>query len=200
MAARGRPRDNAARERIVAAATDLFVRDGYVATTIGMIAQQARVAVKTIYSAYTNKLGVLSAVHDTSVAGGSEPLPLLEHEWVHAVAAAESVQAGWERAATELAVSTARAAPVLAVIHAAAADPEVARLLSDLRRQRLQFSRGMARVLAGLPGAAPDRVERVADVLYAVLSCESYTLFVTERGWALELWRDWAHGVVLTEL
>ena len=69
MAAKGRPRDEAARERIVRAATELFVRDGYVATTIGAIAEQAQVAVKTIYAAYGNKLGVLSAAHDPRCPG-----------------------------------------------------------------------------------------------------------------------------------
>lgn len=201
MAVRGRPRDEAARERIVTAGTELFIRDGYVATTIGAIAEQAQVAVKTIYAAYNNKLGVLSAAHDRAVLGAGEPARLLDHDWVQALSAAGSVQAAWADASTHLAASTARVAPILTAIHAAAADPGVAELLADLRRQRHAFSLGLARALLDLPGAAPrDAVRRIADVLYATMTVESYTLFVTECDWSLETWRDWAHDTVAHEL
>lgn len=200
MAAKGRPRDEAARERIVTAATDLFVRDGYVATTIGAIAEQAQVAVKTIYAAYGNKLGVLSAAHDRAVLGGDEPIPLLEHPWVRALAEMESAQVAWAEAASRLAESTARVAPILTVIHQAAADPGVADLLADLRRQRHAFSVGLARILLDLPGADREATSRVADVIYATMTVESYTPFVTERGWTLDQWNNWAHDVVAQEL
>ncbi|WP_293697965.1 TetR/AcrR family transcriptional regulator [uncultured Agrococcus sp.] len=199
MAAKGRPRDEAARERIVTAATALFVRDGYVATTIGAIAEQAQVAVKTIYAAYGNKLGVLSAAHDRAVAGGGESIPLLEHPWVRALTKAESPQEAWAEAVNKLAESTARVAPILAVSHQAAADPGIADLLTDLRQQRYLFSFGLARILLDLPGGDREASGRVADVIYATMSVESYTLFVTERGWTLGQWRNWAHDTVARE-
>ncbi|ASR38108.1 hypothetical protein BAY61_27335 [Prauserella marina] len=201
MAVRGRPRDEAARERIVAAGAELFIRDGYVATTIGAIAERAQVAVKTIYAAYGNKLGVLSAAHDQAVLGDTEPVRLLDHDWVSALTDAGSVQAAWADAAIHLAASTARAAPVLTAIHAAAADRGVADLLTDLRRQRHAFSLGLARILLDLPGAVPpESTSRVADVIYATMTVESYTLLVTERGWSLDQWRDWAHDTIAREL
>jgi AcrR family transcriptional regulator len=200
MATKGRPRDDAARERIVAAATELFTREGYVATTIGQIAEQAQVAVKTIYAAYGNKLGVLSAAHDRAVLGGDEPIPLLEHPWVRALITVESVESAWANAADNLAESTARVAPILTVIHEAAADPGVTELLADLRRQRHAFSLGLARILLNLPGGSATATDRVADVIYATMTVESYALFVTERGWALDQWRDWAHDTVAREL
>lgn len=200
MALRGRPRDEAARERIVSAATELFVQDGYLATTIGAIAERAQVAVKTIYTAYGNKLGILSAAHDRAVRGDSEPTPLLEHAWVRALADAESVEAAWAEASTHLAVSTARVAPILAVMHAAAADPSVAELLAGLRRQRHVFSVGLARILLDRPGATDVPTTRIADLLYATMSVECFTLYVTERGWTVDEWRDWTHGVIAREL
>ena len=86
------------------------------------------------------------------------------------------------------------------MIHQAAADPGVADLLADLRRQRHAFSLGLARILLDLPGASPKATDRVADVIYATMTVESYTLFVTERGWTLDQWRDWAHVTVAREL
>ncbi|MBP2369153.1 AcrR family transcriptional regulator [Pseudonocardia parietis] len=183
------------------AATSLFVRDGYVSITVGAIAEEAEVAVKTIYAAYGSKLGLLSAAHDHAVAGSTEPTPLLAHAWVRSLADAESVEAAWADAAAHLAESTARSAPILTVIHAAAADPGVAELQAELRRQRHGFSLGLARILLRLPGAVPrSGTSRVADVLYATVTAESYSLFVTERGWTIEQWREWAHDTVAREL
>lgn len=200
MAARGRPRDLEARERIVAAGATLFVRDGYVATTVGSIAAEAQVAVKTIYAAYSNKLGVLSAAHDRAVLGDKGLTPLLEHAWVRSLADASSVDAAWEEAASRLAESTARVAPILRVIHAAAADPAVGALLAALRRQRTTFSLGLAGVLLALPGARQGATSRAADIIYATMTVECYDLFVTERGWTIDQWRDWAHDTVGREL
>lgn len=70
----------------------------------------------------------------------------------------------------------------------------------DLRRQRYAFSLGLVRILLGLPGARRGVTGRAADVLYATMTVESYALFVTERGWALSEWRDWAHVTVAREL
>lgn len=200
MATKGRPRDEAARERIVSAATDLFLRHGYVAATVSAVAEQAQVAVKTIYAAYGNKLGMLRAAHDRAVLGNGTPLPLIKHSWVQSLSNAESAQAAWNDAADQLAESTARVAPILTVIHHAAADPGVAALLDELRRQRHTFSLGLAQILADLPGADGGAVDRVADVIYATMTVESYALFVTERCWTLGQWREWARETVARAL
>lgn len=198
---RGRPRDMAARKRIVEAGTALFLRNGYVSTTVGDVALEARVAVKTIYAAFDNKLGVLSAAHDHAVAGSAESGPVLEQDWVQEMKHAESVESALTSALAHLAMSTARTAPILTVIQTAAADQGVAELLSDLRKQRHTFSLRLTDILLSLPGAVPRAATgRIADVLYATMAAESYTLFVTECGWTTKRWQDWARDTVAREL
>ena len=51
----------ATRQRVVAAATPLFVRDGYVETTMAGIARAAGVAVQTLYLSFGSKAAVLEA-------------------------------------------------------------------------------------------------------------------------------------------
>ncbi|MDN4517245.1 MULTISPECIES: hypothetical protein [Mycolicibacterium] len=59
-------------------------------------------------------------------------------------------------------------------------------------------------VLAGQivarPGAERADLKRLAAVIYAIESVETYTLFVTEAGWTLLQWRDWVNTTVEREL
>lgn len=198
---RGRPRDAEARERILAAASELFVSQGYTATTMSGIAQAAGVAVQTLYAAFGSKVGVLSAVHDVALVGDDEPTPMLDRDWAQQVADAPTVAEGWALIMAHQPQTTVRVAPVYSAIQAAAADPEVGALLADLRAQRLRHSQEMADRLLALPEArGPEVRDRVADVLYATTSAESYALFVVERGWSAQAWRSWVHDTVLREL
>lgn len=196
-----RRRGAATRERIITAATALFSRDGYLTTTMGDIAAEAGVAVQTLYLAYGSKVGILSAAHDVAIVGDEDPVPLLERDWAQQLPHTASVTAGWEQALEHLWRSTERVAPIYTAIVSAAADPDVAELSATLRQQRHRSSQAIAEVLLALPGAAPDAdAGRVADILYATLTAETYTLLVTERGWPVEQWRQWVHDIVAREL
>lgn len=197
---RGRPRNEAARSRIVQAATALFLQDGYMATTVGDIADEAGVALQTIYSAYASKVGVLAAAHDAAIAG-DEPTPLLDREWAQRLPEQATVEEAWAETVRHVARATEQVAPIYAVIESAAADPDVADLLTTLRAQRYRFSSVLAERLLPLPGGDPGAdPRRVADVLYATLSVASYIPLVTERGWTTEQWREWAHDTGAREL
>lgn len=58
-AAPGRPKDLAKRAAILAAAKDLFVEQGFEATSMEAVAAQAGVSKLTVYSHYGDKLGLL---------------------------------------------------------------------------------------------------------------------------------------------
>jgi AcrR family transcriptional regulator len=57
----------ATRHRIAEAARQLFVRDGYGATTLQAIADEAGVAVQTVYAVYGSKAGILRELRDAVV-------------------------------------------------------------------------------------------------------------------------------------
>ena len=52
---------SATRRKIVEAASTLFLRDGFVSTTMAMIAKEAGVAVQTLYMAFGTKTAILQA-------------------------------------------------------------------------------------------------------------------------------------------
>lgn len=200
-ARRGRPRDNAARKRILTAASKQFVDNGFTTTTMTGIASEADVAVQTLYHAFGSKVGLLSAVHDVALAGDDEPVPVLERDWVLKLVELPTVADGWAWAVDHQLPMTVRVASVYAAIQGAAADPAAAELLARLRAERSQHCHEVAALLVALPGVNDDAdVESIADVLYALICPESYALFVTERGWSIDRWRSWIHDTVLNQL
>src|SRR6266545_3219858 len=59
------------RQDIIAAALQLFLQQGYAATTMAGIAQAAGVVVETIYRAFGSKAALFKAVVEAAVAGGA---------------------------------------------------------------------------------------------------------------------------------
>jgi AcrR family transcriptional regulator len=185
---------------VVRTATELFIRRGYVATTLTAIAADAGVAVQTIYSTYSSKVGVLRAAHDMALAGDDEPIPLTDRAWFKELATSPTAHHAWHSAVTEMHVRTARVAPLYRVMLAAEADADVAALMETLRSQRATFSHLLVDQILTRPGAEHTDRERLAAVIYAIESVETYTLFVIEAGWSLQQWREWVDTTVEREL
>ena len=56
--------------------TKQVVRDGYVATTMVAIAQEAGVSRETVYKAFRSKPELVERVYDVALVGDEEPVPL----------------------------------------------------------------------------------------------------------------------------
>ncbi|MFG3437037.1 TetR/AcrR family transcriptional regulator [Nonomuraea sp. NPDC047897] len=182
------------RRRILAAASELFVRDGYGATNLQDVADKAGVAVQTIYFVFGNKRALLKELVDVTIVGDDEPVATMDRPWYAAALAAGTAQ---EMVRAYVAGTTSvleRVAPIGKVLEAAvASDPEVAALWPHDVDPRYVVHRRAAETLAGKPGArAETPVEEAADLLYGLLSPELYLLFVRERGWSRERWERWA--------
>jgi AcrR family transcriptional regulator len=175
-------RTRATRSRIVDAATSLFVRDGYLETTMSGIAKAAGVAVQTLYLSFGSKVAVLEAALVAATEGhpppdrptpADGPAALADHVR-HSAAAIE------------------REYPLAAALRAAAADPEPAELLDRTRTAALVEHARMIDELAERPGFT-DRIslQRATEVVAALLSPETYGLLVAGHGWTPQDWSDW---------
>ncbi|MGW6496083.1 TetR/AcrR family transcriptional regulator [Nonomuraea angiospora] len=190
------------RRRILGAALELFVQDGYGATNLQDVADKAGVAVQTIYFVFGNKRALLKELVDVTIAGDDEPVATMDRPWYVAALAAETAQ-DMLRAYVEGATSILeRVAPIGRVLEAAAAsDPEVAALWSHEVDPRYVVQQGAAKALVGKPGARAEvSVEEAADLLYGLLSPELYLLFVRERGWTRERWERWVGETLRAQL
>src|SRR5947209_297781 len=103
------------RARILAAATRLFLRDGYQAATMAAIAAEAGVAVQSLYVRFGGKLDILAAALDVAIVGDDAPVPLLERPWFAAVVASPDGRAALARFLAEIRRVLERTQPLYAV-------------------------------------------------------------------------------------
>jgi len=69
-------------QRIVAAATELFVSDGYQATTLEAVAKRARVGARTVYVRFGTKAMLFKRVVDVAIVGDTAPVDVLGRDWM----------------------------------------------------------------------------------------------------------------------
>ena len=169
----------------MASATPLFVRHGYVDTTMAGIARAAGVAVQTLYLSFGSKAAVLEAA--LAIETDDQP-----NEWLAHVRADPEGPAALRRYVEHTAVRLERRFPLDAVLRAAAADPEPADLLD--RTRRTEFTRHGQAVdeLTEMPGFTTHiSVESATEIVATLLSPETYGLLVVTQGWPLHDWADW---------
>ncbi|GAB3820283.1 TetR/AcrR family transcriptional regulator [Kribbella italica] len=189
------------RAKVLDAAAELFVRDGYGATALQDIAQAAGVAVQTIYYGFGNKQTVLKQVVDRSIAGDDEPVATMDRPWFREAQASTTADQHLRAHVVGTTEVLSRVAPIMKMLEAAAASDAAVADLWPNADPRLIVQNETARSLLTKPGAQKSvTTGHAADILYAVLSTELYLLLVTTRGWTSEQFADWAYDVLRPQL
>lgn len=191
-------RSRRTRQRIISAAIDLFVQDGYLTTTIERIADHAGVAVQTVYYSFGTKRQLLAGALDASVAGDLDSHPL-QLPWVQSLRAEPDPVAALDLLTTGAIEIVARAAPIYEVIRAGAADPEVAELLADNRRERYLRQRDLVSILEDSGHLGTD-LDHATDTFYALVNEDVFQLLVGERKWDHDRYRRWVTAILRQQL
>jgi AcrR family transcriptional regulator len=183
-----RRQDAAKRRRtaIVEAARQRFVRDGFAATTIDRIAGDAGVSVETVYKMFGSKVALVRAVRDQALAGEG---PVHAERRSNRMQVSESDPRTIIRRWGELTMEVApKVAPVLLLVRdAAASDPELAQLQTEMDAARRTRMAHNARTLLEA-GHLREGVTLTAatDVLWTYSSPELYELLVIRRRWSVD--------------
>jgi AcrR family transcriptional regulator len=180
-------------ERIVAAATELFLAHGYVATTLEAVAKRAQVGARTVYLRFGTKAALLKRVIDVAIVGDAEPVDVLGRDWMQAALTAPTAA---ERIAASAAAGRQimqRTGALFAVAQQAAA---VEPLIAEFWRQgREQTRRAHAVILsrAASDGLLDPRVDLdwLIETSTIVGSAETYLLITRLTGWDLDAYQDW---------
>jgi AcrR family transcriptional regulator len=170
---------------IVSAAHDLFLAQGYAATTIDGIAEAAHVSRRTVFNSVGGKVALLKLALDWAVVGDDEPMALIDRPVIKAILAESDPQKAltlWVQTVTDTA---ARTAPLGEVLSAAAdIDPAAAQLLAEANRNRMLGATAFIRHLASLDGLAVGITEqRAAELCWALTDGHLYRLLVVQRSW-----------------
>ena len=174
----------ARRATVLAAARDLFLQEGFAATTIAAVAERAGVSQETVYKNFGNKPGLVRALHDNAMRGEGPVSPYRRSDSLRGDSDPYEIVRGWSRLLTEVAP---RVSPILLLLRdATLVQPDLRHLLAELddaRHQRMsenaQFLHEAGHLRKNISAQA------AADMMWSVTSPEMYELLVLRRGWSL---------------
>jgi AcrR family transcriptional regulator len=197
-----RERAAARRERILAAAEELFVRDGYVTTSMAAIADQAGVALKTVYLAYETKGKLLRTLWNVRLRGDEQPIPVGERPWYRAVLAEEDPERKLTMYVESVNLIRSRMGNVLRVIRdAAPVDPEIGQLWERMQSEFLENQREIVKSLHRGKHLKPGLgVDGGTDVMWTLNHPTVYLLLVHERGWSMRRYERWLADALRLQL
>ena len=188
----------ATRRRMLDAAYNLFCEQGFRATTMEAIADQAGVAVQTLYFTFHTKDALLQQVHNRTVLG-EEGTPPQQQDWHLAAMAEPDAHRAVEMLVHGNSTILRRVAPMMAVFYSVSADAAGQVFRKGEQRRRNGF-RVLADELAAKAPLAPGMTNvGVSDLLFVLLGPEIYRSFVIELGWTPEQWADWTIHALLRD-
>lgn len=184
------------RARVLAAARDLLLAEGFADFSVARVAAAAEVSVELVYKAVGGRAALLATLLDVAVGGDDEPVALAEREALVALRPltdAREVLRGY----TAVAVGVQeRTAPLLLLALRSTGDPGAAQLLAKADAERLAGTTGLARHLVGTGQTRPGMdLDAVRDALWALNGVQLWDQLVVQRGWA-----PTAYGEVLERL
>ena len=180
-------------QRILAAATELFLADGYVATTLEAVAKRAQVGARTVYLRFGTKAALFKRVVDVAVVGDTEPVDVLGRDWMQAALTAPT-------AAERIAASAAAARQIMertgalfaVAQQAAAVEPLIAAQWQQGREQtRYAHAVFWTRMAEdGLLDPVLD-LDWLIDTSTILAAAETYLLIMRLTSWDLDTYQDW---------
>ena len=181
------------RHRMLDAAETLFVRDGYAAATIAAIAEEADVAVQTVYAVFGNKRTILSELLAIRVAGDDDATPLQSREQWQAIEREPDPHrqlALLAALATQIGNRIGDLYQVLA--GAAGSDPEIAELYRRQQQARYQDQQHLARSLAR-KGALKQGLSQATatDIMWTIANPDTHHALISERRWTPDQYEQW---------
>jgi AcrR family transcriptional regulator len=183
------------RAEIANSARQLFLAQGWAATTIRDVARQTGVSVPTVYAAHQSKTGLVQALVDAADLSAGLPQMLEELAAITDPHQHLTKMAGYDRRLFE------RTGDIIALIREAGrTEPELADFYEQGRRRadetRIQaFSSWPDGTLR--PGLD---VPTAVDIYAALCNIDVYTTLATERGWPPDKIERWWTEALCREL
>lgn len=192
----------ATRLAILDAAQRLFEENGYAATTMGAIATEADVALKTVYLGFETKAGLLRAVWDLALKGDTDDAPVAARPWYLEVLEEPNPERKLRRVAQASCGVKRRIGALLGVIRdAAPSDEDIADLWS-LIQSDFYVNQGAIVATLDHADALADGLDaaRATDILWTLNHPDVWLLLVGERGWTPEQFETWLGDTAIDQL
>jgi AcrR family transcriptional regulator len=187
--------------RVLRAASDLFVAQGYATTTLTQVAGAAGVAARTVYVRFGTKAALLARAVGVALVGDTAPIPVADRDWSHRALTAPTAAERIEISARGTRELFERAGPLLVVAtQAEATEPAIAAAAQAGRVETRQQIRAFWQAMSD-DGLLPDGadVDWLADTGTLLGSADTYVQMTRVIGWDPEAYEQWLR-VTLTRL
>ena len=187
------------RQRILDAAADLFVRQGYGTTSVRQIADAAQVAPDTVYATFRSKARLLTALVDIRLAPGGQA-SILDRPEVQALRQESDPRQLLRLFARDYAAMSERVRPVSEVLRTAkAVEPQMAAVREEMEGYRFEYMRTIVRWLAE---RARLRVPegRAAQIVWTLASPDVSRMLCDVQGWATGEYAAWLEETLAATL
>lgn len=185
------------------AAHELFLHEGYAATTIAEIAAEADVAPQTVYSQFGTKAAIAKDLLDVSIVGDEEPVPVAGRPWFQRVF--EDGIDGQERlrryasAARRIYEGAGTAFEI--VRRGADGDTELAELWrSNQRARRGVVTRVLDAALADADLRSDLTREEAVDLFWVLHGPETFHQLCHESDWTVDRYERWLAEALCEQL
>jgi AcrR family transcriptional regulator len=199
---RRREQAAATRRDILQTAQRLFEKDGYVATSVPAIAEQAGVALKTVYLGFETKAKLLRTLWEERLGGEEANIDVTERAWYREMLEESDAQRQLRLLASQSRAVKSRSGLLMEVIrNAASSDDEIGSLWKEIQSKLLQVQGSAVARLheKGCLRAGLD-VAIARDVLWALNHPSVWYLLVVERGWSAQEYERWLGDVFISEM
>jgi TetR/AcrR family transcriptional regulator of autoinduction and epiphytic fitness len=185
-----------------AAAAALFAEGGYGRTTMEAIAEQAGVAVQTVYFTFHTKAELFAEVLKAGGGEPGDPIDVVQREWVAEMMAEPDPTRMLALLVDNGSDIFRRVAPLIeAMMTAAHEDEAVSAVVRDIFERRRAGQRRAMEALASKGGLREGvSVDHAADVLFVLQSAPTYQTFTAECGWSPERYKAWLFDTLTAAL
>jgi AcrR family transcriptional regulator len=180
-------------QRLIEAATRLFLRSGYAGTTLAAVAAEAGLAPRTVYVRFGTKVALFRRTMDVAVVGDTAPVDLAHRDSTRRALTAATLEERLQAAARNTRDIMGRLGPLLPVAEqAAAVEPDIARAWQAARADsRDQVRRFWA--TAADDGLLPPGidVDWLADTAGILSAADTFLHISRTLGWGLDEYEQW---------
>jgi len=190
------------RRSIVAAASRLFVENGYGATTIDAVAEAAGVSRKTVFTAVGGKLDLLKLALDWAVAGDDQAVALSDRATIRRLMDRRNPREVLNGLAGLFVEIGTRVGPLYGALEVAAGmDPAARDLAEESQQHRLDDARKVIRRLRNLNALTTHITHQEAvDMVWLAMDPALFDRLVRVRGWPTSRFEDWLADTLCRQL
>lgn len=183
----------ATEQRLISSATTLFLRDGYVGTTLAAVTAHAGLAPRTMYLRFPTKTDLFRRVMGVAVVGDTAPIDVAHRDWTTHTLTAPTLEERMRLAARAAADIMARTGPLLSVAEAAAAvEPDIAEAAAAARDDTRDHIRHFWTTAAS-DGLLPDHIDLqwLTDTAALLGSADTFLLATRILHWTPDDFERW---------